>query len=180
PPAGAYRRRMSTTAESQPFFLSGNYAPVTEEVTAESLPVTGAIPSDLSGRFLRDGPNPATGTSGHWFLGDGMLHGVELGDGAAHWYRNRYVRTKALAGDGVFVDDQGHVDLTVGVANTHVVEHAGRILALVESSLPWEVTPELDTVGCYDFDGRLTTAMTAHPKLDPVNGELHFFGYAFA
>jgi carotenoid cleavage dioxygenase len=128
---------------------------------------------------VRNGPNPHAGTSPHWFLGDGMLHGVELRDGRACWYRNRYVRTPQLAGEGTYVDAQGHVDFHVGPANTHVVGHAGRILALVESGYPYEVTPELDTVGCYDFDGRLRTPMTAHPKLDPGSGELHFFGYGF-
>jgi carotenoid cleavage dioxygenase-like enzyme len=71
----------------------------------------------------------------------------------------------------------GTIDRAVGHANTHVIEHAGRIMALVESSFPHVLTPELDTVGPYDFGGRLTTAMTAHPKTDPVTGELHFFGY---
>ncbi len=162
-----------------PFFLSGNFAPVTDEVTATDLAVTGALPRELVGRFVRNGPNPHAGVSPHWFLGDGMLHGIELDEGRARWYRNRYVRTRQLSGDGTFVDDQGHVDLTVGPANTHVIGHAGRILALVESGYPYEVTPELDTVGAFDFDGRLRTAMTAHPKLDPGTGELHFFGYGF-
>ena len=58
-----------------------------------------------------------------------------------------------------------------------MIAHAGRIMALVESSFPHVLTPELATVGPCDFDGRLTTAMTAHPKTDPVTGELHFFGY---
>ena len=130
---------------------------------------------------MRNGPNPHTGTSPHWFLGDGMLHGVELRDGQAGWYRNRYVRTRQLTdADAAYVDDQGHADFTIGPANTHVIGHAGRILALVESSYPYEVTPELETVGCFDFDGRLRTPMTAHPKLDPASGELHFFGYGFA
>jgi carotenoid cleavage dioxygenase len=162
-----------------PFFLAGNFAPVTEEVTAADLDVTGAVPAELAGRFVRNGPNPHDGVSGHWFLGDGMLHGVELRDGRARWYRNRYVRTKQLSGDGAFVGDDGRVDHIVGAANTHVIGHGGRILALVESGYPYEVTPELETRGWYDFDGRLRTAMTAHPKLDPDSGELHFFGYGF-
>ena len=53
-------------------------------------------------------------------------------------------------------------------------------MALVESSFPHVLTPELGTVGPCDFGGRLTTAMTAHPKTDPATGELHFFGYGFA
>lgn len=36
-------------------------------------------------------------------------------------------------------------------ANTHVVRHAGRILALLEACGPTEITPALDTVGVYDF-----------------------------
>jgi carotenoid cleavage dioxygenase-like enzyme len=63
------------------------------------------------------------------------------------------------------------------VSNTHIVAHAGRLFALSETSLPVEVTRELATVGCFDFDGRLTTGMTAHPKVCPRTGELHFFAY---
>jgi carotenoid cleavage dioxygenase len=73
------------------------------------------------------------------------------------------------------------MNLAAGVANTHVIRHAGRTLALVETSFPQELScapgRELDTVGPYDFDGRLRTPMTAHPKACPVTGELHFYGY---
>ena len=34
-------------------------------------------------------------------------------------------------------------------------------------------------MGVYDFGGRLTTSMTAHPKIDPATGQMHFFGYGF-
>ncbi|MTL14144.1 9-cis-epoxycarotenoid dioxygenase, partial [Nocardia seriolae] len=76
-------------------------------------------------------------------------------------------------------DEHGNRDYTAGVANTHVIRHAGRTLALVESSFPYELTCDLDTLGPHDFDGKLTTAMTAHPKTCPTTGELHFFGYNF-
>lgn len=165
--------------DDTPFYLSAGYAPVSEEVTAHDLAVQGTIPAELSGRYVRNGPNPHTGASDHWFLGDGMLHGIALGDGRARWYRNRYVRTKVLSGEGTFVRPDGTIDLTVGVANTHIVEHAGRMLALVESSLPTEVTPELGTIGPYDFAGKLAGPMTAHPKVCPTTGEMHFFGYSF-
>ncbi|WP_264079594.1 carotenoid oxygenase family protein, partial [Mycolicibacter algericus] len=36
---------------------------------------------------------------------------------------------------------------------------------------------DLETVGAYDFGGKLVDAMTAHPKICPTTGELHFFGY---
>ena len=165
-------------AAPTPFHLQGNFAPVRDEITATDLPVTGAIPPALEGRYVRNGPNPKTGESPHWFVGDGMLHGVELSGGRARWYRNRWVRTRAFREDAQWLGPDGVPDLTVGRANTHVVCHAGRILALVESSFPTEVTAELDTVGVTDFAGRLHTAMTAHPKICPVTGELHFFAYS--
>ncbi|MBX3024251.1 carotenoid oxygenase family protein [bacterium] len=166
-------------ATDLPFHLRGNYAPVTEERTVCDLQVEGAIPPALRGVYMRNGPNPKSGYSPHWFVGDGMLHGVRLENGRAQWYRNRYVRTRTFTEGAEFVDANGTVDRTAGVNNTNVVQHAGRVLALVESSYPIEVSRELDTIGLCDFGGRLTTAFTAHPKPCPVTGELHFFGYAF-
>ena len=93
------------------------------------------------------------------------------------WYRNRYVRTTKLAQRLEATDPATMMDPTASAANTHVLAHAGRIWALEEGHLPYELTPELETIGCDDFGGRLTTAFTAHPKLCPETGELHFFGY---
>jgi carotenoid cleavage dioxygenase-like enzyme len=165
--------------DDRPFYLTGNYAPVFEELTAHDLPVDGAIPPELNGRYLRNGPNPKDGTSSHWFLGDGMVHGVELSAGRPRWYRNRWVRTRTFTENAEMISPTGEVDLTAGVANTHIVGHAGRIFALVEIAFPTELTRDLETVGPYDFDGRLTTPMTAHPKVCPRSGEMHFFGYSF-
>ena len=47
----------------------------------------------------------------------------------------------------------------------------------METSHPYEMSPDLDTLGPCDFNGRLTTGMTAHPKEDPETGELHLFDY---
>jgi carotenoid cleavage dioxygenase-like enzyme len=160
-----------------PLYLSGHLAPVPDEIDAVDLPVSGALPPELTGRYFRNGPNPLPGEDpGHWFAGHGMIHGVRLRAGRAEWYRNRWVRTGMLASrDRVRPD--GTPDRSINVANTHVLPHAGRILALVESGFPHLLSPDLDTIGPCDFGGRLTTAMTAHPKCDPVTGELHFFGY---
>ena len=68
-------------------------------------------------------------------------------------------------------------NLHASVANTHVIRHAGKTLALVETSLPYQITNELETLGAYDFGGKLADSMTAHPKICPTTGELHFFGY---
>lgn len=163
-----------------PFHLRGNYAPVSEEVTALDLEVVGSLPPELNGHYLRNGANPKSGTSPHWFAGDGMIHGMRLNEGRAEWYRNRYVQTRALnEPDANMIGETGEVDRTIGVNNTHIVCHADRILALVESSFPCELSPELETLGVYDFDGKLNSAMTAHPKICPITGEMHFFGYGF-
>jgi carotenoid cleavage dioxygenase-like enzyme len=159
-----------------PFFRTGNYAPVADELTAFDLPVEGTIPPELDGWYLRNGPNPRQATQ-HWFTGDGMIHGVRLEKGRAAWYRNRWVRTDGFDKPFPVYNADGTRNLHSSVANTHVINHAGKTLALVESSLPYEVTNELETLGAYDFGGELVDSMTAHPKICPTTGELHFFGY---
>jgi carotenoid cleavage dioxygenase len=162
----------------QPFHLTGNYGPVQDEVTALGLAIEGAIPPELNGLYVRNGSNPPTGDSPHWFFGAGMLHGVRLEAGRVAWYRNRYVRTLGFEDPTLSrMSDQGESDRRISAANTHVLRHGGKILALEEGSFPWVVNDELETLGHTDFDGRLTRAFTAHPKLCPVTGEMLGFGY---
>ena len=158
------------------FFQRDNYAPVADELTEFDLPVEGAIPAELDGWYLRNGPNPRQATA-HWFTGDGMIHGVRIENGRAAWYRNRWVRTDSFEKPFPLYNNDGTRNLHASIANTHVVNHAGRTLALVESSLPYEITNDLKTLGAYDFGGKLVDSMTAHPKICPTTGELHFFGY---
>ena len=84
--------------DRKPFYLRGNYAPVEHEVSAVDLEVRGEIPESLSGIFLRNGGNPWGYDPGHWFMGDGMLHGVRVENGKVSWYRNRYVDTACRHG----------------------------------------------------------------------------------
>jgi carotenoid cleavage dioxygenase-like enzyme len=165
-------------------FGQGPFAPVTEEVTAFDLPVTGSLPTALNGRYLRNGPNPLglDEPVQHWFLGPGMVHGVRLRDGRAEWYRNRWVRSRHVA-DGLGRPWPGgpvHAGMDFA-ANTHVIGHAGRTLATVEAgALPYELTEELDTVGPCDFDGTLPGGYAAHTKSDRRTGELHAVAYFWA
>ena len=173
------------TQQTKPYFLRGNFAPVADELTSHDLPVTGELPSGLDGTYVRNGPNPRTGSSPDWRLGDGMLHGVRLSKGRARWYRNRYLRTAALAGEAppVLPDEADRRAARLrrgGLSNTHVVAHGGRILSLVESAFPLAVDAELSTFGSFDFNGTVDTPVTAHPKICAVTGELHFFGYQYA
>ena len=131
-------------------YLEGNYGPVSEEVTATELRVRGHIPDTLSGRYLRNGPNPVSAPDParyHWFTGDGMVHGVRLRDGRAEWYRNRWVRAEHVAqalGEERRPGPPPHGDMDAG-PNTNVIGHAGRTFALVEAGArPFELTEELD------------------------------------
>jgi carotenoid cleavage dioxygenase len=163
-------------------YLRGNYAPVLVERSDDhELPVTGVVPPDLTGQLLRNGPNPALVPADeedyHWFAGDGMVHAISLADGKAVGYRNRWVRTRALAAKvGTAVPPGGPDEPVDGAANTHVIRHGGQTLALAESGFPHALSADLTRARVYDFDGALASPMTAHPKVDPVSGELHFFG----
>ncbi len=179
-------------------FLAGNYSPVADELTVADVKVTGTIPQALQGVYMRNGANPAFAPTGkyHIFDGDGMIHAIELADGKAS-YRNRFVESRGLK----YERDQGHAvfgglsnwvmpspeviaaaGMMKNTANTNIVRHAGKYLALMEGALPTELNRDLSTVGEYDYDGALATAMapsmTAHPKWDPTTGELLFFGYS--
>ncbi len=167
-----------------PWHLQGSRTPVFDEVTLTELSVKGEIPRDLNGRYFRNTANPQTGYTEHWFIGDGMIHGVELREGRANWYRNRWVRTPMFDHPGVdrltlaLDPEKFTFDHAVSAANTHIIGHGGRILALEEGSYPYELTPELDTVGPHTFGGVLTGPFTAHPKFCPDTGEMLAFGYA--
>jgi carotenoid cleavage dioxygenase len=152
---------------------------VYEEVTETNLAVTGEIPRALNGRLLRNGANPQTGESLHWFLGNGMLHGVEIRDGKANWYRNRYVKTPAYLDPDVDVMETLG-DMSMSMANTHVIHHAGKIMALEEGHWPFVLSDELETIGPNNYDGKLAGAMTAHPKTCAATGELLAFAYGMA
>jgi carotenoid cleavage dioxygenase len=161
------------------WWMDGNFAPVTKEVEAFDLPVEGALPDRLTGVYMRNGANPKHGPTPHWFLGNGMLHGIRLEGGKARWYRNRYVRTPRLDAPREMSDASGMMDRTLSSANTNIVRHAGRFLALEEAHFPYEVTADLATKGACDFEGKLTTSFTAHPKFCPETGEMLAFGYGF-
>ena len=178
--------------------LSGRFEPISTEIDAEDLPVEGELPRDLSGVYLRNGPNPRFPPLGSYTYpleGDGMVHGLWMEEGRAR-YANRWVRTRGMAAEEragralygglvtpAFVDtallgpepDPGWPFRLDPFIN--VVRHAGRYLALEEGTPPYELTDELETLGLYDFSGALPAGMCAHPKLDPVTGELVLFRY---
>ncbi|MEL7036860.1 MAG: carotenoid oxygenase family protein [Cyanobacteria bacterium J06592_8] len=182
---------MTSTITTNPF-LEGNFAPVRDELTADNLKVIGQLPADLSGMFLRNGPNPQFPPIGqyHWFDGDGMIHAVHINEGKAS-YRNRYVRTQGFqmeheAGKAIWSGllEPPQQDLPSpfkNAANTALVWHAGKFLALWEGGEPHALTlPEVETVGSYNFNHQLSCSFTAHPKIDPKTGEMMFISYSMS
>ena len=134
---------MSTAVTAAPAnpYLDDFLAPVSAEVTATDLPVTGHIPEFLDGRYLRNGPNPVAEVDPatyHWFTGDGMVHGVALHGGTAGWYRNRWVRSaavRAALGEPAAATHNLRAGMQSLGANTNVLAHAGKTLALVEGGV---------------------------------------------
>jgi carotenoid cleavage dioxygenase len=168
-------------------YLDDFLAPVSAEVTATDLAVTGHIPDFLDGRYLRNGPNPVAEVDPatyHWFSGDAMVHGVALRDGQARWYRNRWVRTSnvcAALGESARAALNSRAGMLSVGPNTNVLSHAGQTLALVEGGgANYRLTDDLDTEGTCDFDGTLSGGYAAHPHRDPATGELHAISYSFA
>jgi carotenoid cleavage dioxygenase len=167
-----------------------NIAPIPMECDAPFLKIVGELPRELNGTLYRNGPNPQFDAPGaHWFVGDGMLHAFHLENGRAS-YRNRWVRTPKWlaehdAGRALFggfgrklPDAPASTPADGGVANTNIIFHGGRLLALEEGHLPTEIEPgTLKTRGYVDYERAIAGPFTAHPKVDPATGELMFFGY---
>jgi carotenoid cleavage dioxygenase-like enzyme len=169
-------------------YLAGNFAPIRSEDDFD-LEVTGEIPAGLRGALFRIGPNPQfepRDANHHWFGGDGMVHGFYIAGGKVS-YRNRYVRTpkwelehqhgRALFGamgnplttDPIALGNEG------GVANTNIVWHGGKLLALEEAHHPFEM--DLQTLESRGYAREFQGKVTAHPKIDPANGEMTWFAY---
>jgi carotenoid cleavage dioxygenase-like enzyme len=167
--------------------------PIGIEWSAQNLEVEGTIPAEIRGAFFRAVPDPAhppRDPNDIALSGDGMVSRFLIENGSVD-HDIRYVRTprfeaerkarKALFGKyrNPFTDLPEVRNVDRAVANTTPVWHAGRLLMTKEDARAYEVDPHtLATVGRYDFGGALRSeTMTAHVRVDPVTGELFFFGY---
>ena len=157
--------------------------------------VEGAVPADLEGTFLRNGPGRqriGDTPCGHWFDGDGMISAFSFRGGRVH-FRNRYVRTPKYVkeaaserieyrGFGTMIPGgwrKNFLRLQANPANTNTIVHGGHVLALYEGGHPFELDPaSLATRGEFDYDGGLSRAATfsAHPKVHVRTGDMVNFG----
>jgi carotenoid cleavage dioxygenase len=171
-------------------YLAGGFRPIGFECDYADLIIDGKLPREIAGSLYRIGPNPQFTPRGVYnpLRGDGMIHVFHMHAGRAS-YRNRWVRTQqfqreraacrslfATSGNPHDADPEVAGIQTDGVANTALVWQANRLLALEEGHPPIEIHPDaLATLGAWTFAGQLPGNMTAHPKIDPLTGEMLFF-----
>lgn len=177
--------------------LSGIFEPIQTELAVDDLEVVqGAIPSDLDGTYLRNGPNPRFTPLGAYVYpmeGDGMIHAITLSEGRAS-YRNAYVRTPMIeveekAGHALWPSFMtgvlpGPEDVGQEYAwsfrdmpSINVACHHGTLIALAETTKSYRMSPTLQAREVDDFGGAFPQGAAAHPKVDPRTGEMVTFTY---
>jgi len=182
-----------TKVEFNPYLSAPLYGrPSIEELFVEELQVIeGEIPVDFSGAYIRNGPSQKYEPMErhHWFDGDGMLHGIYIKDGKVS-YRNRYIETKGYQYEdktkkSEWVGLMGNVlqnpsfERLKNTSNTDVIYHNNNLLSLwYMSGEPYRIDAKtLETLGVENFQGQLSTSISAHSKVDENTGELIFFDY---
>jgi carotenoid cleavage dioxygenase len=173
------------------------HEPIRREIDVPEPEIIGEVPADLTGIYLRNGPNSRHDPLGvhHWFDGDGMIHGVVIADGKIS-YRNRWVRTR-----GMEAEDRAGTSLWPGIidrpnralqqawgagrwlkdtSNTDVVFHAGKaVTTFYQCGEPYLLDPyTLETLGTIDLRSGGARMMSAHNMVDEHTGEMMFFDYA--
>jgi carotenoid cleavage dioxygenase len=175
----------------------GYFQPERFEADIYDCEVQGQVPKDLNGAFIRLGGEflyPPLFKDDAPLNSDGYLSMFRFRNGVVD-YKGRWVKThryqaqraanRQLYGyyrnpftDDPSVRDPSRPNLRT-VSNTSPLIHAGKLFTLKEDGLPHQIDPRtLDTIGPYDFDGKWKSeTFTAHPKIDPVSGEMVSFGY---
>jgi len=184
--------------------FAGALRTVETEYTDHPLEVDGELPAGVDGVLFRNGPGRFERGGrryGHPFDGDGHVVRIDIGARGAR-YTNRFVRTPEWVAEeaagrmryrGFGTNLPGGIAGNLlrpfkNAANTNVVWHGGRLLALWEGGLPHRLDPgTLATLGPDDYQGRLRDEgrrrssplpFSAHPHIDAETGELINFGIA--
>lgn len=178
-------------------YLTGCFEPVTAEGSYPGLvATTGEIPADLRGTYIRNGPNPRFTPIGSYVYpvdGDGMVHAITISDGQAV-YRNQFVRTPMVKREeevghalwgGImsgFVPGEEYVGPTLAnvwkdLPGINVVRHHGELIALAEMSRSYSLDADLRAQEPQTYGGVFAQGTCAHPKVDPVTGEMIVFTY---
>lgn len=185
---------MNNTAAALPT-ITGNFEAQETEYNYWVEEIEGNVPTDFTGTFFRNGPGRLKlggEEFGHWFDGDGMIGRTTFIDGKVH-FANKFIRTpkyvnETAAGKPLYRGFGGapkgsllkRFALPAQPANTGLMLHGDKFLALGEGGRPWAMNPEtLDTEGEYDFNGDLGKTFSAHAKKNPKTGYYYNFGMRF-
>lgn len=179
----------------QPFASFGlqERMPMRFEADVYECEVEGQIPEALrNGAYYRTGGDRMFPTLEDDVIlnGDGMFSMFRFEDGHVS-YRSRYVETERLKAEKAarrrlyghyrnkYSDDEsvGNLPNRDNTGNTFAFAHHGELYALREDSRPYKLDPQtLETLEVADFGKLQSTALTAHPKIDPVTGEWWSYG----
>ena len=181
-----------------PFGAGGSAAGAVNrsEVDLYDCEVEGKLPEGLDGVFYRVGPDPQYPKPDQYkmdipFDGEGHISMFRIKDGHVD-YRTRYAHNQRWKAQhearrslfGMYrnpgTDDPSVKGLSRGTANTQIVYHHNTLFAMKEDSPPVAMNPlTLETINdYYTFGGGMKSlTFTAHPKLDPMTGEMIAFGY---
>ena len=170
--------------------FAGGFSTLTEEITADCLPVVGHVPGWLAGSLLRNGPaqfEVGERKYRHWFDGLAMLHRFSFQEGQVS-YANRFIESPAYTkaretgkiSYGEYATDPCRSIFKRvtsafappelgGNTNVNISKLGEGFVALTEVPLPIEFDPQtLETVGVIDFDDEVSGLnSTAHPHYDP-------------
>ena len=172
---------------------TGFLAPMRFEADIHDCEVQGDIPLAIDGTFYRacfDRRYPKRLAHDIPFNDDGAIDMFRFRGGHVD-FRSRYVRTPRYQAErqarralfGVYRNRSTNDPLVAGhslnTANTTPIVHAGKLFAMKEDSPPTWLDPHtLKTHGEWTFGGKMTAkTFTAHPKIDPVTGEMIAFAY---
>ncbi|MGK0441688.1 MAG: all-trans-8'-apo-beta-carotenal 15,15'-oxygenase [Pseudohongiellaceae bacterium] len=192
---------MNTTAiiDTAPLIptIKGNFEAQETEYEYWVENIVGKIPEDFTGSFFRNGPGRLKiGDEEflNWFDGDGMIARTTFVDGKAH-FANKFVRTpkyvdETAAGKMLYRGFGGapkgnffkRFSPPANPANTGLIIHGDKFLALCEGGRPYAVDPAtLDTEGEYNYQNSLgpQNMFSAHGKINPKNGCYYNFGMSF-
>jgi carotenoid cleavage dioxygenase len=154
--------------------------------------VEGEIPRELEGAYYRTGGDRQfPSLEGDIILnGDGIASMFRFEDGHVS-FRTRYVETERLKAERAarrrlyghyrnkYTDDESVSNLPQrdNTGNTYAFNHHGELFMLREDSRPYRLDPEtLETIEVGEFGNLGSSALTAHPKIDPKTGEWWSYG----
>ncbi len=161
-------------------YLEGVFKPV-HETEIKQFNIQGQIPDQLNGLYVRIGPNPMrvkAEQTHHWFIGDGMVHGIKISNGQVNWFKSKYVETDSIQKVKQQQPKAGFRRGSGDIVNTNIFYHANKLWAVIEAgTFPVRMDLELNSEKHQLFNTDADLPFSAHPHQDPDSQDLHTICY---